>query len=76
MTDLEEAKKIIIDHLNEVCTVKNTKWEYVIDPRTNIGEYKEVDAGYTEKEMQIMRQYRYRDMKQYFKLRDLLDDLL
>ncbi len=70
--ELEEAKKIILDHLDKLCTVKNTKWVLNDDG----DEYIEVDAGFSEKELKIMRQYHYRDMKEYFKLRDKIDDLL
>lgn len=66
--ELEEAKKIILAHLDELCTVKSTKWV------EKDGEYVEVDAGYSEKEMEIIRQYHYRDYKQYFKLRELLEE--
>ncbi len=70
--ELEEAKKIILDHLDKLCTVKNTKWVL-----NEAGDgYIEVDAGFSEKEMKITREYHYRDMKKYFKLRDLLDDLI
>jgi len=70
--ELENAKKIILAHLDKVCTVKNTKW--VLDETGE--QYIEVDAGYSEKEMEITRMYHYRDMKGYYKLRDLLEDLL
>lgn len=72
MTTLEEAKKVILAHLDELCTVKSTKWIYDEEKR----EYKEVDAGYSEEEMEIMRRYHYRDMKEFFKLRDKIDDLI
>ncbi|KKN04728.1 hypothetical protein LCGC14_1094370 [marine sediment metagenome] len=74
--ELEEAKKVILDHLDDICTVKNTKWVYIIHSVSKVGEYREVDAGYTEKEMDIMRRCRYIDMKEYFKLRELIDDLI
>ncbi len=69
---LEEAKKVILDYLDKMLTVKNTRWVYDEVEK----EYIEVDAGYTEKEMEITRRYHYQDYKQYFKLRDKIDDLL
>jgi len=71
MGELEEAKKVILKHLDEICTVKSTKWTWDED-----GEPIEVDAGYSEEEMKIMRRYHYMDMKDYFKLRDKIDDLI
>ena len=72
MVELEEAKKVILAHLDEICTVKSTKW--VLNEAED--GYVEVDAGYTEEEMKIMRKYHYRDMKKYYKLRDKIDDLI
>ena len=72
MDELEEAKKIILAHLDDLCTVKTTKW---VENEAGDG-YVEVDAGYSEKELEIMRTYHYRDMKEYFKLRDKIDDLI
>ena len=69
---LEEAKKIILAYLDKMLSVKNTRIVYDEDKK----EYIEVDAGYTEKEMRVRRTYHYQDYKKYFKLRDLLDDLL
>ena len=70
--ELEEAKKIILDHLDELCTVKITKW--VLDESGK--EYIEVDAGYSKKELELMQYLRNRDMKKYIKLRGLIDDLI
>jgi len=67
---LEEAKDVIMKHLDEILTVKNTKWEYNDDKE----EYEEVDAGYDEESMRIIRGCHYRDHKKLFKLRDLLDE--
>ena len=72
MTELKEAKDVIIKHLDEICNVKNTKWVYNDDKE----EYEEVDAGYDEKSMRTIRNCHYRDHKKYFKLRDLLEDLI
>ena len=67
---LEEAKKVILDHIDKIITVKNTKWVY--DEEKKI--YKNVDAGYTEKELQFIQSLRYRDAKHYYKLKDLLEE--
>ncbi len=72
MVTLEEAKKVILAHLDEICTVKKTRW--VLNEAED--GYIEVDAGFSDEEMKIMRQYHYRDMKKYFKLRDKIDDLI
>ena len=70
--DIEEAKKIILEHLSEICTVKSTKW---VENEDGDG-YVEVDAGFSEKELADMRAYHYRDMKEYYKLMDLISDLI
>ncbi len=70
--ELEEAKKVILEHINKLITVKNTKWVY----DAQIKEYVEVNAGFSEGEIKIMEDSRYRDMKSYFKLRDLLEELI
>ena len=70
--ELKEAKKIIIDHLDEICNVKTTKW---VENEAGDG-YIQVDAGYSEKEMETMQFYHNRDNKEYIKLRDLLYDLI
>ena len=70
--DLEEAKKVIIDHLKEILTVKTTKWVYDEEKE----EYIEVDAGYTKKELEFMQSYKYREDKDYYKLMELLEDLI
>ena len=72
MSELEKAKKVILDHLVEICTVKSTKWVYDEEKE----EYIEVDAGYTEKEMKTMQFYSNRDNWQYIKLIDLIEDLI
>ena len=58
--NLEEAKKVILDHIKEICTVKTTKW---VENEAGDG-YIEVDAGFTEKEMADMQHYHNRDMKE------------
>lgn len=68
--EIEEAKKAIIKHLDDVLTVKSTKWV------EKDGEYIEVDAGYTEEELKFMQSYHDRDMKPYYKLKELLIELI
>lgn len=70
MSELEKAKKVIMDHLDELCTVKSTRWVYNEEKK----EYEAIDAGYSKEEMEIMRKHLYRDYKQYFKLRELLEE--
>lgn len=72
MSELEKAKKVIIDHLDKICNTKNTKW---VENEAGDG-YIEVDAGYSEEEMRTIRSCHYRDHKKYFKLRELIDDLI
>ena len=68
--NLEEAKKVILDHIDKIITVKNTKLVYDEEKE----EYKNVDAGYSEDEIQFMQSLRDRDMKHYCKLKDLLEE--
>jgi len=70
--DLEKAKAVIMKHLEEIITVKNTKWVYNEEKE----EYEEVDAGYDKESMRIIRGCHYRDHKKYFKLYDLIEDLI
>jgi len=72
MTELEKAKQVIMKRLDEILTVKTTKW---VENETGSG-YIQVDAGYSEEEIKDMQFYRNRDMKEYVKLRDLLYDLI
>ncbi len=69
---LEKAKKVILAHLDKLCAVKSTKW---VENEAG-DEYIEINAGFSEAEMKIIQECHYRDMKKYFKLKDLLDDLL
>ena len=72
MSELKEAKKVIMKHLDEILTVKTTKW---VENEAGDG-YIQVDAGYSEKELKDMQFYSNRDMHEYIKLRDLLYDLI
>ena len=72
MDELEKAKKVILDHLDEILTVKTTKW---VENEAGDG-YIEVDAGYSEEEMKIMQFYSNRDNREYIKLRDKIEDLI
>ncbi len=51
MNELEKAKQLILKHLEEIITVKNTKWVYDEEAE----EYKEVDAGYSEKSIESIK---------------------
>lgn len=70
--NVEKAKKIILDHLDEILTVKTTKW--VLNKAKD--GYIEVDAGHSKKELDSLHRYQQIEMKDYYKLRDLLDDLI
>ena len=70
--ELEKAKEIILKHIDEILTVKTTKWVY--DETKE--EYIEVDAGRSKEEIDFLTRYQYIEDKDYYKLRDLLEDLI
>lgn len=69
-SELEKAKEVILKHIDELLTVKTTKW--VLNEAED--GYIEVDAGYTKEELQIKSRLQYRSLKHYYKLRDLLEE--
>ena len=69
---LEEAKEVILKHLNESLNVKTTKWVWDEDKQ----EYIEVDAGYSKEEIKVLQDIRCRDFGEYYELKELLEDLI
>jgi len=72
MSELEKAKEVILKEIDSTLTIKTTKW---VENEAGDG-YIEVDAGRTKKEMEFLQSYQRKEMRDWYKLRDLLEDLI